>query len=352
MTFIGREPPESQMSQPTFPFAAIVGQDAMKHALVLSAVDPGIGGLLLLGERGTAKSTAVRALAQVLPEIDVIEGCPIHCRPGRAAGICARCEAGTEKLPTTKTVTPLVDLPLGCTEDRLLGALDLEAALVRGEARFEAGLVGRAHRGILYVDEINLLEDHLVDALLDVAASGVQIVERESISLQHAADFVLIGSGNPEEGELRPQLVDRFGLSVEVRAEDDVEQRVEITRRRLDFERDALAFSEAFAADTESLRANIVAARDRLDTTRVERPLLEQSARLLGELAIPGHRGEIALVRAARAHAAFDGRDAVVLDDLQHVAPQALAHRMRRDPLDRESPAARVADVAARVFAS
>ena len=214
-----------------YPFTAIVGQDDMKRALTIAAVDPGIGGVLVLGERGTGKSTTIRALAALLPKIDVVKGCPYQCDPHQPQpGLCDFC-AKSSATPTTTTMTiPVVDLPLGSTEDRVVGALDIERALVNGEKAFQPGLLAQANRGFLYVDEVNLLEDHIVDALLDVAASGENVVEREGLSIRHPAQFVLVGSGNPEEGELRPQLQDRFGLSVDVRTPSDVPTRVEIIR--------------------------------------------------------------------------------------------------------------------------
>src|SRR5512139_3820115 len=243
-----------------FPFSAIVGQDEMKRAILIAAVDPSLGGVLVLGDRGTGKSTAVRALAALLPAMRVVTGCRYGCDPG-AAGTAQR---RLGRLKSAPAPVPVVDLPLGATEDRVIGALDLERALAQGVKAFEPGLLARAHRGFLYIDEVNLLEDHLVDLLIDVAASGENVVEREGLSVRHPARFVLVGSGNPEEGELRPQLLDRFGLSVEVHTPGDVPTRVEVVRRRDRFERDPEGFIARFADDEERLRSHIVAARERV----------------------------------------------------------------------------------------
>ena len=246
------------MSQP-FPFSAIVGQEAMKQAMVLTAIDPGIGGVLVFGDRGTGKSTAVRALAALLPEISAVEGCPVNS--ARVEDVPAWANAVSGRI--SKRPTPVIDLPLGATEDRVVGALDIERALTRGEKAFEPGLLARANRGYLYIDEVNLLEDHIVDLLLDVAQSGENVVEREGLSIRHPARFVLVGSGNPEEGELRPQLLDRFGLSVEVTSPRDVETRVEVMRRRDAYENDNAAFMKKWRAKDSALRKAILAARAR-----------------------------------------------------------------------------------------
>jgi magnesium chelatase subunit I len=244
------------MSQP-FPFSAIVGQEAMKQAMVLTAIDPGIGGVLVFGDRGTGKSTAVRALAALLPEISAVEGCPVNS--ARVEDVPAWANAVSGRI--TKRPTPVIDLPLGATEDRVVGALDIERALTRGEKAFEPGLLARANRGYLYIDEVNLLEDHIVDLLLDVAQSGENVVEREGLSIRHPARFVLVGSGNPEEGELRPQLLDRFGLSVEVTSPRDIETRVEVMRRRDAYENDNATFMKKWRAKDSALRKAILTAR-------------------------------------------------------------------------------------------
>ncbi len=321
--------------KPVFPFSAIAGQDEMKQALLIAAVDPLVGGVLVLGDRGTGKSTAVRALAQLLPDMKVVEGCRYGCDPLASASTCdSACTARQGKLKIGAKPVPVVDLPLGATEDRVVGALDLERALTRGEKAFEPGLLAKAHRGFLYIDEVNLLEDHLVDLLLDVAASGENVVEREGLSIRHPARFVLIGSGNPEEGDLRPQLLDRFGLSLEVRTPTDLATRVDVVRRRDSFERDPAAYVESWRKKDDAVRRKLVAGRKRLEAVAMPEGVLEQAARLCMALGTDGLRGELTLMRAARALAALDGADAVSLDHLRRVAPAALRHRLRRNPLD------------------
>ncbi|MCA9319254.1 MAG: magnesium chelatase ATPase subunit I [Planctomycetes bacterium] len=319
---------------PGYPFAAIVGQDALKLALLLNVVDPSVGGVMIMGHRGCGKSTAVRGLAELMPPIDLVEGCPFHCAPEQPAGLCGLCEEGSAIFPTSTRPVPVVDLPLGATEDRVTGSLDLEAALVAGRKAFEPGILARAHRGFLYIDEANLLEDHLVDLLLDVAAAGENIVERESVSVRHPARFVLIGSGNPEEGELRPQLMDRFGLYARIVTDNAVATRVEIVRRRLAFDADPDAFCAEWADETEFLRARVLAARERTPGVEVGTEVLVTIASLNADLEIDGHRGELTLARAARARAAFEGRTAVEASDLRATAHLALEHRLRRDPLE------------------
>lgn len=336
-----------------FPFAALVGQEEMRTALLIAGVDPGIGGVLIMGERGTGKSTAIRALAELLPPIEVVEGCPYNCDPARApAGCPAGCpgRAAAAAGRTRSVPVPVVDLPLGATEDRVVGALDLERALVHGEKAFEPGLLARANRGFLYIDEVNLLEDHLVDLLLDVAASGENLVEREGLSIRHPARFVLVGSGNPEEGELRPQLLDRFGLAVEVKSPEDLATRVEVIKRREAFERDPEGFTAAWRRSTAALRKRILAARKRLESLATPDPILEQAARLCLALGTDGLRGELTLVRAARASAALAGADTVGPEQLREVAPMALRHRLRRDPLDETGSTARIERAIAEVL--
>ncbi len=330
------------MKQP-FPFSAIVGQDEMKRAILVTAVDPSVGGVLILGDRGTGKSTAVRALAALLPPIRATRGCAYHCDPARPSMSCAACrEAGWSRNAPGESracdvdliPVPVVDLPLGATEDRVVGALDLEKALSHGQKSFEPGLLARANRGFLYIDEVNLLEDHLVDLLIDVAASGENLVEREGLSVRHPARFVLVGSGNPEEGELRPQLLDRFGLSVEVRTPTDIPSRVEVIKRRDAYERQPEAFCQQWKPEDLRIRQQIEAARKRVGELSVPDAVLEQAATLCLHLGTDGLRGELTLLRAARAWAALEGRDAVSTEDLRAVAPSALRHRLRRNPLD------------------
>jgi magnesium chelatase subunit I len=336
------------MAQP-FPFSAIVGQEDMKLAFMIAAVDPTVGGVLAFGDRGTGKSTAVRALAALLPQIEVVADCPYNCAPEATAGLCASC---TGKTPA-KTVlrgAPVVDLPLGATEDRVVGALNLERALSHGEKTFEPGLLAQANRGFLYIDEANLLEDHLVDLLLDVAASGVNVVEREGLSVRHPARFVLIGSGNPEEGELRPQMLDRFGLAIDVKTPQDVPSRVEVVRRRDSFERDPLAFHKKWEGEEIQLREKIVKARERIGAIAAPDAAIERAARLCLALGTDGLRGELTLLRAGRALAALEGADAVGDAELRSVAPMALSHRLRRNPLDDSGSSVRVERAIEEVF--
>lgn len=325
-----------------FPFSAIVGQEEMKRALLIAAIDPSVGGVLAFGDRGAGKSTAVRAVAALLPPIEALKGCRYNCAPGDERGHCPPDCAGRAGEVAT-IATPVIDLPLGATEDRVVGALDLERALTRGEKAFEPGLLARAHRGFLYIDEVNLLEDHLVDLLLDVAASGENVVEREGLSIRHPARFVLVGSGNPEEGELRPQLLDRFGLSVEVATPRVLADRIEVVRRRDAYERDRAAFLAAWAPEEAALRARIVAAQGRLSAVIASDAALEKAARLCLALDADGLRGELTLLRAARALAAYHGDETVSDAHLRAVAPSALRHRLRRDPLDEAGSGARVA---------
>ena len=329
-----------------FPFSAIVGQEEMKLAMILTAIDPGIGGVLVFGDRGTGKSTAVRALAALLPPIRAVEGCPVNAASRAEVPDWAR---GVGKKLVTKP-TPVVDLPLGATEDRVVGALDIERALSMGEKAFEPGLLARANRGYLYIDEVNLLEDHIVDLLLDVAQSGLNVVEREGLSIRHPARFVLVGSGNPEEGELRPQLLDRFGLSVEVTSPKDIETRVEVIRRRDGYENDHEAFMAKWHKQDVKLRKRLLAAREALPGVATPESSLHDCAELCLALGSDGLRGELTLLRTGRALAAFEGAEAVTRDHLRRVAPMALRHRLRRDPLDEAGSGARVGRIIEEVF--
>jgi magnesium chelatase subunit I len=324
-----------------FPFAAIAGQEELKLALLLTAVDPLIGGVLAFGDRGTGKSTAVRALAALLPKMRAVADCPYHCDPDIPAQQCGDCQAkGAFK--SSMMAVPVVDLPLGASEDRVAGALDLERALTRGEKAFEPGLLAQANRGYLYIDEVNLLEDHLVDLLLDVAASGENVVEREGLSVRHPARFVLVGSGNPEEGELRPQLLDRFGLSVEVKTPTEVARWVEIVKRRESFERDPQSFAAVWEKEESRIRRNIVGARKRLGNVSVPDIALERAAELCIALKTDGLRGQLTLTRAARALAAYEGQERVGDDQLKRLAAVALRHRLRRSPLDETGSTVRI----------
>ena len=330
-----------------YPFSAIVGQDEMKLALILSVVDPKIGGVLIMGHRGTGKSTAVRALADLLPEISVVEGCAYGCDPQDERSLCDDCAGNTSghegrlrspQPPTTFVITtrpvPVVDLPLGATEDRVCGTIDIERALNQGKKEFEPGLLARANRGFLYIDEVNLLDDHLVDILLDVSSSGWNKVERESVSVEHPASFVLIGSGNPEEGELRPQLLDRFGLHAEVTTENYLGNRVSIVERRDAFDHDPEAFRAEFAGEQKRLRDRITYARQDLPRVKFDRELLIRIAQFCAELKVDGHRGELTIMRAARALAAFEGRNVVEDEDVKRVVNMSLRHRLRKDILE------------------
>lgn len=335
--------------RPVYPFSAIVGQEDMKQALLVTAIDPLIGGVLVLGDRGTGKSTAVRGLAGLLPKIRVVEHCPYNCDPRAPAADCAAgCGRGRGR--GISVAVPVVDLPLGASEDRVVGTLDLEKALTSGEKSFEPGLLARANRGYLYIDEVNLLLDHLVDLLLDVAASGENLVEREGLSIRHPARFVLVGSGNPEEGELRPQLLDRFGLSVEISTPTGIEDRVEVIRRRDRFERDPAGFRKSWARREGALRRQILKARDNLDAIETPDALLRQVAMLCVALGTDGLRGELTLIRAARALAAMEQAPVVTTEHLRRMAGPALRHRLRRDPLDEAGSDVRVARAVADVL--
>jgi len=337
-----------------YPFPAIVGQEEMKLALLVCAVDPTIGGVLVFGDRGTGKSTAVRALAGLLPKMRVVAECRYNCDPGADGTLCVECRAragqGKGAFRSRVVPVPVVDLPLGATEDRVVGALDLERALTRGEKAFEPGLLARAHRGFLYIDEVNLLEDHLVDLLLDVAATGENVVEREGLSVRHPARFVLVGSGNPEEGELRPQLLDRFGLSVEVKTPEELTTRMEVVRRRDAFERDPAAFAAKWKRQEQRLRRRIVSARARLSAVQVPDAALERAAQLCMGLGTDGLRGELTLMRAARAVVALEGEGAVADAHLRQVAAIALRHRLRRNPLDEAGSTTRVERAVVELF--
>jgi magnesium chelatase subunit D len=320
-----------------FPFTAIVGQEPMKRALALNAIYPAIGGVLISGEKGTAKSTAVRALAALLPEIAVVADCPYSCEPQGLEEGCASCRerwARGETPPVATRRVRMVELPVGATEDRLLGTLDLEAALQGGTYRFEPGLLAAAHRGILYVDEVNLLPDHLVDALLDVAASGVNVVEREGISFAHPARFILVGTMNPEEGELRPQLLDRFGIMAEVLTLRDPELRYEVVRHRLAFERDPLAFCRTWEAREQVEAQRIRQAAARLPEVRLDEALARSIAELCAAAGVDGLRGDLVIHKAAMALAAYAGRTEVTAEDVQEAAALALSHRRRRRPFE------------------
>lgn len=319
-----------------YPFSALVGQDEMKLALILNAITPTIGGVLIRGEKGTAKSTAVRALAAVLPEIEVVADCPFSCPPDRLEEMCASCRERKERsepLPVTSRRMRVVDLPINASEDRVVGMLDIEHALREGQRRFEPGVLAEANRGILYVDEVNLLDDYVVDVLLDAAAMGVNIVEREGISFSHPARFLLVGTMNPEEGELRPQLTDRFGLCVDITSIQNIHQRVEIVERRERYEANPQAFLADYAPSEQALRERIIKASQKAQQVSVPRSVAELIAMINIELDVDGHRGDIVMRRAAQTYAAYLAEPEVTPDHVYSIAPMALAHRLKRLPL-------------------
>ncbi len=324
-----------------FPFAAIVGQGNMKLAMILTAVDPKIGGVLVFGDRGTGKSTAVRALAALLPQITAIKSCPINAETKKDVPEWAE----LTRFEPHQRATPVIDLPLGVSEDRVTGALDIERALTQGEKAFQPGLLAQANRGYLYIDEVNLLEDHIVDLLLDVAQSGENLVEREGLSIRHPARFVLVGSGNPEEGELRPQLLDRFGLSVEVTSPKTIDERITVIERRDAFDQNPKRFLSKWKPEELNVRAAITDARAALAKIKKTKAVLRDCAELCLALGADGLRGELTLLRASRALAAYEGQTSIQRAHLKAVAPLALSHRLRRDPLDEAGSSARVARV-------
>jgi len=316
-----------------FPFVAIVGQDVLKRALLLNAVNPRLGGVLIAGEKGTAKSTAVRSLAALLPDTEGVADCPYFCEPeGALCDECAERVRKDETLSRERRQVRVVDLPVSATEDRVVGALDLETAIREGRRQFEPGLLARAHRGFLYIDEVNLLDDHLVDLLLDAAAMGVNTVEREGLSYSHPAEFVLVGTMNPEEGELRPQLLDRFGLSVQVRGVDDPQARAEVVRRRLAYDADPSAFAIEHQEETNDLARQVVKARDRIATVKATAESVDEAVRISLEAETDGHRADLVMVKAAQALAAFQGDAEAGPDHVREVAALCLAHRLRRLP--------------------
>jgi Mg-chelatase subunit ChlI len=316
-----------------YPFSAIVGQSRMKRALLACVVDPALHGVLVRGERGTAKSTAVRALVHLLPEQRVVEGCAVGCDPDDASALCDECRARDGLTAVTRRM-PLVDLPVGATEDRVIGTVDVHRALIEGEERFRPGLLAQVHRGLLYIDEVNLLGDHLMDVLLDAAAMGVNLVEREGVSHSHPSRFILVGTMNPEEGNLRPQLTDRFDLGVVVGGMHDPAQRREVLERRLAFESDPEAFAKAWAESEARLARQVIEASHRITHIDIGERIIEGACALASELALDGHRAEIATVKAARALAALDGADEVGDEHLVEAARMAVGHRLRSNPLD------------------
>ena len=317
----------------TFPFTRIVGQKDMKLALLLNAVDPSVGGVLIKGSKGTAKSTAVRSMPQFLPPHPVVKGCRFGCDPNQIRKMCPECREKLErdgKLETVMAPTKVVELPLNATEDRVAGTLDLEHVLETGKRKFEPGILANANGNILYVDEINLLDDHIVDLLLDSAAMGRNYIEREGISFSHPSNFILIGTMNPEEGDLRPQLLDRFGLSIEVKEEYILESRMEVIKRRMTYDADPEAYLAGCKEELEEMRQKLAKAKDIVAKVELDDKSIMMAAKLSGHFKMEGHRADLALMRAARANAALEGRDHIVKDDFIKVAPMVLSHRIKK----------------------
>jgi magnesium chelatase subunit I len=342
-----------EQARPVFPFTAIVGQDEMKLALILNVIDPKIGGVMIMGDRGTGKSTTVRALVDLLPEIDVVGNDPFNSDPKDPELMSQEVREKiqrNESVDIIKKKICMVDLPLGATEDRVCGTIDIEKALTEGVKAFEPGLLAKANRGILYVDEVNLLDDHLVDVLLDSAASGWNTVEREGISISHPARFILVGSGNPEEGELRPQLLDRFGMHAQIGTVKDPQLRVQIVDQRASFDESPLQFRESCEESQTRLSTKIVEARKLLPLVQIDLELRVKISQMCSELGVDGLRGDIVTNRASQALAAFEGRVQVTPYDIYRVSPLCLRHRLRKDPLESIDSGDKVREVFTRVF--
>lgn len=342
-------------NRPIFPFTAIVGQEEMKLALLLNIVDPKIGGVMIMGDRGTGKSTTIRALADLLPEIDIVANDPFNSHPTDIELMSDNARQLKEnggELSVIQKKVPMIDLPLGATEDRVCGTIDIEKALTEGVKAFEPGLLAQANRGILYVDEVNLLDDHLVDILLDSAASGWNTVEREGISIRHPARFVLVGSGNPEEGELRPQLLDRFGMHAEIRTVKDPILRVQIVEERSEFDRSPDEFLEKYKLQQEALRQRIINAQQKLNKVQLNYEIKVKISQVCSELEVDGLRGDIVTNRAAKALAAFESRDEVTVDDVLRIITLCLRHRLRKDPLEEIDSGQKVEKVFQRIFSN
>ncbi len=315
-----------------YPFSAIVGQEKMKTALILNAVNPSIGGVLIRGERGTAKSTAVRSLATLLPEQDMVVGCPFGCDPNDPDSMCEACRSKKENLQRIKQRMRVVELPVSATEDKVVGTLDISAAIKSGDKKFEPGILAEANRNILYVDEVNLLNDHIVDVLLDSAAMGINTVEREGISFSHPAKFILIGTMNPEEGDLRPQLLDRFGLCVNIEGINDPDIRLEILKRKMDFDDDPIKFRKDWAADEKKIEDDIIRTKNALPDVIIDNHMLRKIVEICIALDVDGHRGDIAMMKVSKTLAAYDGRTKVDVNDIKRSAEMVLLHRMRKTP--------------------
>jgi len=338
---------------PIFPFTAIVGQEEMKLALELNVVDPKIGGVMIMGDRGTGKSTTIRAIADLLPKIDIVKDDPFNSHPTdlelMSADVLAEYQNDVE-LSTEQIKIPMVDLPLGATEDRVCGTIDIEKALTEGIKAFEPGLLAKANRGILYVDEVNLLDDHLVDILLDSAASGWNTVEREGISIRHPARFVLVGSGNPEEGELRPQLLDRFGMHAEIRTVKDPVLRVKIVEERTSFDLNPQEWLDKYEAEQNALTEKIISAQNILSDVKLDYNLRVKISEVCSILDVDGLRGDIVTNRASKAYAALNGRDEVTVEDIEKVITLCLRHRLRKDPLETIDSGDKVQQVFEEIF--
>jgi magnesium chelatase subunit I len=338
---------------PIFPFSAIIGQEEMKLALQLNVIDPKIGGVMIMGDRGTGKSTTIRAIADLLPKIDIVKDDPFNSHPSdlelMSAEVLARYR-NSELLEIDGIKIPMIDLPLGATEDRVCGTIDIEKALTEGVKAFEPGLLAKANRGILYVDEVNLLDDHLVDILLDSAASGWNTVEREGISIKHPARFVLVGSGNPEEGELRPQLLDRFGMHAEIRTVRDPETRVRVVEERSNFDKNPEECLKENAEQLEILKKSITDAQDLLPNVELDYELRVKISQVCGSLDVDGLRGDIVTNRAAKAYAAYNKRTKVTVDDIENIITLCLRHRLRKDPLESIDSGDKVSSVFEEVF--
>src|SRR6478672_11187244 len=337
-----------------FPFTAIVGQEEMKLALLLNVIDPYIGGVMIMGDRGTGKSTTIRALADLLPAIEVVVGDPFNSHPSdpdlMSDEVRQQLAAPETSLPVAQKKVPMVDLPLGATEDRVCGTIDIEKALAEGVKAFEPGLLAKANRGILYVDEVNLLDDHLVDVLLDSAASGWNTVEREGISIRHPARFVLVGSGNPEEGELRPQLLDRFGMHAEIRTVKDPDLRVKIVEQRANFDAAPVEFRQNYQESQQQLAQRIIDARKLLPEVQIDYEFRVKISQICAELDVDGLRGDLVTNRAAKAFTALQCRTEVTVDDIRRVITLCLRHRLRKDPLESIDSGYKVTKVFDRVF--
>jgi magnesium chelatase subunit I len=344
---------KDKSARPVYPFTAIIGQEQMKLALILNVIDPRIGGVMIMGDRGTGKSTTIRAVADLLPEIRVVANDPFNSSDDDfelMSDNVKQSVLNNKELEVDYKKVPMVDLPLGATEDRVCGTIDIEKALTEGVKAFEPGLLAKANRGILYVDEVNLLDDHLVDILLDSAASGWNTVEREGISIRHPARFVLVGSGNPEEGELRPQLLDRFGMHAEIRTVRDPETRVQVVEQRSNFDQDPDSCLKEHQEAQDALKKQIVDAQTRLPEVKLDFDLRVKISEVCGNLDVDGLRGDIVTNRAAKAYAAYNGRDEVTVDDIEAIITLCLRHRLRKDPLESIDSGDKVSSIFEEVF--